>query len=89
MAHSHQDTDDEITEADNTADTATFGGLPTRSPRQVTPPSMSADLSTSLAIPTTFGPMLFEITVLLAVSAVCKVKVKDDGDLLLLRDWLF
>ena len=90
MAHSHQDTDDEITESDNTADTATFsGGLPTRSPRQVTPPSMSADLSTALAMPTTFCPKLFEITVLLAVSAVCKVKVKDDGDLLLLRDWLF
>jgi hypothetical protein len=38
-------------------------------------------------MPTTFGPKLFEITVLHAVSAACKVK--DTGDLLLLRDWLF
>jgi hypothetical protein len=40
-------------------------------------------------MPTTFGPKLFEITALLAVSIACKVKVKDAGDLLLLRDWLF
>ena len=40
-------------------------------------------------MPTTFGPKLFEISTLHAVSAACKVKVKDAGDLLLLRDWLF
>jgi hypothetical protein len=40
-------------------------------------------------MPTTFGPKLFEISTLLAVSAACKVKVQDAGDLLLLRDWLF
>jgi hypothetical protein len=39
--------------------------------------------------PTTFGPKLFEITALLAVATTCKVNVKDTGDLLLLRDWLF
>ncbi len=39
-------------------------------------------------MPTTFGPNLFEITALHAVSADCKVKVKDAGDLLLLRDLL-
>jgi hypothetical protein len=50
---------------------------------------MPADLCAALAMPTTFGPKVFEITVLHAVSATCKVKVKDAGDLLLLRDWLF
>jgi hypothetical protein len=50
---------------------------------------MPDDLRTALAMPTTFGPKLFEISTLHAVSAACKVKVKDTGDLLLLRDWLF
>jgi hypothetical protein len=50
---------------------------------------MPADLRTALAMPTTFGPKLFEISTLHAVSAACKVKIKDAGDLLLLRDWLF
>jgi len=90
MACSHQDTDeDEITEADDTAGDATFSGSSLCGTRQVTLPSMPADLRTDLAMPTTFGPKLFEITVLHAVSAACKVKVKDTGDLLLLRDWLF
>jgi hypothetical protein len=80
---------DEITEADDTACAATLGGSSLRVTRQVTPPSMPADLRTSLAMPTTFGPKLFEISTLHAVSAACKVKVKDTGDLLLLRDWLF
>jgi hypothetical protein len=73
----------------DTAGAATFGGASLRGTRQVTPPSMPADLLTALAMPTTFGPKLFEITVLHAVSDTCKVKVKDVGDLLLLRDWLF
>jgi hypothetical protein len=89
MASRRQDTADEITEADDTAGAATFGGSSLRGTRQVTPPSMPADLRTALAMPTTFGPNLFEISTLHAVSAVCKVKVKDAGDLLLLRDWLF
>jgi hypothetical protein len=90
MARRHRDTYDEITEADNTAGAATFGGAPTRGPRQVTlPVSMPADLPTALDMPTTYGPKLFEITALHAVSAAYKVKVKDTGDLLLLRDWLF
>jgi hypothetical protein len=94
MASSHQDTEDEITEADNTAGVATFGGAPTRGtrgPRQVTPPSMPADLRTDLAMTTTFGPKLFEITALHAAcnATTCKVKVNDTEDLLLLRDWLF
>ena len=50
---------------------------------------MSADLCAALAMPTTFGTKLFEITALLAVAASCKVNVKDTGDLLLLRDWRF
>jgi hypothetical protein len=50
---------------------------------------MSADFSAALAMPPTFGTKLFEITVLLAVAAACKVNVKDAGDLLLLRDWIF
>jgi hypothetical protein len=90
MDRRRQDTDeDEITEADDTAGTATFGGASLRGTRQVTPPSMPADLHTVLAMPTTFGPKLFAITVLHAVSAACKVQVKNAGDLLLLRDWPF
>jgi hypothetical protein len=90
MASRRQDTEDEITEADDTAGAATFGGASLRGTRQVTPPSMSADLRTGLAMPMTiFGPKLFEITALHAVSAACKVKVKYAGDLLLLHDWLF
>jgi hypothetical protein len=50
---------------------------------------MPADLRAALAMPTTFGPKLFEITALLAVAAACTVKVKDAGDLLLLRHCLF
>jgi hypothetical protein len=50
---------------------------------------MPDDLLSPLAMPTTFGPKLFEISALHAVSAAYKVKVKDTGDLLLLRDWLF
>jgi hypothetical protein len=90
MARRRQDAnDDEITEADDTAVAATFGCPPTRGPRQVTQTSMPDDLRTALAMPTTFGPKLFEISTLHAVSAAYKVKVKDTGDLLLLRDWLF
>jgi hypothetical protein len=89
MARSRQETDDEITEADDTAGAATFGGAPTRGTWQVTLSSVPDDLRTALALPTTFGPKLFEISTLHAVSAACKVKVKDAGDLLLLRDWLF
>jgi hypothetical protein len=89
MASRRQDTADEITEADDTAGAATFGGSSLRGTRQVTTSSMPTDLRTSLAMPTTFGPKLFAISSLHAVSAACKVKVKDAGDLLLLRDWLF
>jgi hypothetical protein len=89
MARRCQDTKDEITEAADTAVAATFGGSSLRGTRQVTLSSMPDDLHTALAMPTTFGPKLFEISTLHAVSAVCKVKVKDDGDLFLLRDWLF
>jgi hypothetical protein len=46
-------------------------------------------ISAALAMHTAFGPKMFEISTLHAVSAACKVKVKDAGDLLLLRDWLF
>jgi hypothetical protein len=88
MTRRRQDDADEITEADDTAGAATFGGSSLRGTRQVTPQSMP-DLRSALAMPTTFGPKLFEITGLHAVSAACKVKVKDAGDLLLLRDWLF
>jgi hypothetical protein len=48
---------------------------------------MSADLCAALAPPTVFGPKLFEITMLLAIVAACK-PIKDDGDLLLLRETL-
>jgi hypothetical protein len=89
MVRRRHDNTDQITEADNTAVTATFGGSSLRGTRQVTPSSMSDDLRTALAMPTTFGPKLFEISTLHAVSAACKVKIKDAGDLLLLRDWLF
>ena len=58
-------------------------------PLQVKQTSVPDDLRTALAMPTTFGPNLFEISTLHAVSATCKVKVKDAGDLLLLRDWIF
>ena len=50
MARRRQETDDEITEADDTAGAATFGGAPTRGTRQVTPPSMPADFRTALAM---------------------------------------
>jgi hypothetical protein len=89
MARRRQDDDDEITQTDDTACDASFGGSSLRDTRQVTPPSMSADLRTDFAMPTTFGPNLFEIPTLYAVSAACKVKVKDTGNLLLLRDLLF
>ena len=90
MASCRQDANnDKITKGDDTAGSATFIGAPTRGPRQVTPPSVPDDLRTVLAMDTTFGPKLFEISTLHAVSAACPVKVKDDGDLLLLRDWLF
>jgi hypothetical protein len=51
--------------------------------------SVSTDLSTTLAMPTTFCTMLFEIIELFVVTIDCKVNVKDVGDLLLLRDWIF
>jgi len=88
MARSLQETSNETTEADDTAVASTFGGDPTRGPRQVTLTSVPHDLRTALAMPTTFGPKLFEVSTFHDVSAACKVKVKDDGDLLLLRDWL-
>jgi hypothetical protein len=77
MARRRHDTEDEITGADNTAGAATFGGSSLRGTRQATQPSMLADLRTALAMSTTFGPKLFEISTLHAVSASCKVKVKD------------
>ncbi len=40
-------------------------------------------------MPTTFSTKLFEITVLLAVAAYCNINIKDYGDLLLLRGWIF
>jgi hypothetical protein len=90
MARCRQDADeDETTEADDTAGAATFDGASIRGPRQVTPPSISDDLRAALAMPTTFGPKLFEIKTVLAVAAACNVNAKDSGDLLLLRDWLF
>jgi hypothetical protein len=82
MARRRQDADeDEITEADDTVGAATLGGDSIRGPRQVTLPSMSSDLLAALAMPTTFGPKLFEITSLLTVASACKVNVKDTGDL--------
>jgi hypothetical protein len=87
MARRRQDTDDELTEANDTAGATTFGGASIRGPRQVTRPSMSADLRAALAMPTTFGTKLYEITTLLAIVASCK-HVKDAGDLLLLRETL-
>jgi hypothetical protein len=79
MARRRQETDNDLTEADDTADAATFGGAPTRGTRQVTLPSVPDDLRTALAMPTTFGPKLFEISTLHAVSAACNVKVKTPG----------
>jgi hypothetical protein len=90
MVRSLQDADEEaITEADNTADAATFSCDSIRGTRQVTHPSMPVYLVTSLDLPTTFCTKLFEITVLLTVAATCKINVNDTGDLLLLRDWIF
>jgi hypothetical protein len=90
MARRRQDADeDEIIEVEDTVGAETLGGASIRGPRQVTPPSMSDDLRAALVMPTTFGPKLFEITALFAVAAACKVNVKDTGDLLLLRDWIF
>jgi hypothetical protein len=67
MACRHTE-EDEITEADDNADAATFGSTSIRGTRQVTPSSMSADLIEDLAMPPTFGNKLFEITSLLAVT---------------------
>jgi hypothetical protein len=90
MASYLQDTNnDKITEADDKYGDATFSSDPTRGPRQVIQPSMPADLLTALAMSTTFGPKLFQISTLHAVSSACKVKLKDNGDLLLLRDCFF
>jgi hypothetical protein len=63
MACHCQDTEDEITEVDNTAGDATFCGSSLRGTRQVTPPSMPDDLLTTLAMSTTFGPKLVKKTV--------------------------
>jgi hypothetical protein len=79
--------DKELTEADDTAGDTTFDRASISGPRQVTPHSMSADLSPALAMPTTFCTKLFEITVLIAIVNTCK-PVKDAGDLLLLRETL-
>ena len=62
MARCRQETDDDFTEADDTAGAATFSGVPTRGTQQVTQPSVPDDLRTALAMPTTFGPKLFEIS---------------------------
>jgi hypothetical protein len=52
MARRRQDADeDEITEADDTAGAATFGGSSTRGSRQVTSPSMSGDPAQLLPCP--------------------------------------
>jgi hypothetical protein len=56
---------------------------------QVNPPPVPDDLRTALAPPTTFGTKLFEVTALLAVATACKLNVKDAGDILFLRDWIF
>ena len=66
---------------------ATFGSNSISGLQQVTPPSMSADLCAALAQPTVFSPKQFEITMLLAIVTACK-PIKDDGDLLLLRETL-
>jgi hypothetical protein len=87
--HSQDAHEDEITESEDIAGDITFGGASLRGTMQVTPQSMSDDLHAALAMPTTFGSKLFEINMLLAVATTCKVNVKDTGDLLLLRDWLF
>jgi hypothetical protein len=50
---------------------------------------MPADLHTALVQPTTFGTKLFEITAMFDVATTCKLNVKDAGDLLPLRDWIF
>ena len=45
--------------------------------------------SAQLSPLTTFGTKLFEVTDLRVVATNCKLTVKDTGDLLLLRDWIF
>ncbi len=50
-ARRRQETDDDLMEAADTADAATFGGAPTRGTRQVTPSSVPDDLRTALAMP--------------------------------------
>ena len=83
MARRRQDSPDETTEADDTAVAAARG------PRQVTPPSVPADLRAALAMPDSFGTKLFESHNLQTTAAACPVTVNDAGDLLLLRDWIF
>jgi len=70
MASSRQDDDDEITQEDDTSDAATFSGSSLLGTRQVTQPSVPDDLQTALAMPTTFGPNLFEISTLHSVSCM-------------------
>ena len=79
---------DDLAEAEVTAGAA-FDRAPARGPRQVTPPSVPADLQAALAMPDQFGTKFFETAALQALAAACPVKVKDAGHLLLLRDWLF
>jgi hypothetical protein len=86
MTHHRQVTDNELTETDDTAGNTTLDRASISGPSQVTPHSMSDDLSPALAMPTTFCTKLFEITVLLAIVVACKPVVKDDGDLLILRE---
>ena len=88
MARRRQDADeDTIMESDDTAGAPTFGGDSIRGTRKVTPPSMPADLLAALAMSTTFGPKLFQISTLHAVSSACKVKVKDNALCMPSGDW--
>jgi hypothetical protein len=93
MPHSSTDSDeDDITsdEDDITeARASTFVCASILGTRQVTLSPLPADLLTALALPITFDTKLFEVTSLLAVATDCKLNVKDAGDLLLLRDWIF
>jgi hypothetical protein len=79
--------EDEITEA-AAAGTSTFSGGSIRATRETSPTPVPDDLRTALAPHTSFGTNLFEVTALLAVDSECK-SVKDDGNLLLLRDTIF
>jgi hypothetical protein len=86
MARSRQETNDEITEADDTADAATFGGSSLRGTRQVTPSSMTDDLSTALAMPPHLVPSCLKFSHCMLFLPHARSRSKTPGTLIFVSE---